>query len=466
MRTPYNYIKSWTCLLAGLILIVASCKRTDFPVDKGAVPGAAKFSASPKASNANIVDFKNESGGFKALWDLGNGTSGEGNTISGSYPEAGTYTVKLTVFTKEGFASVTKQVVIAQTNTDMLRGPEYDALTGTATNVNGKTWVIEKGTVGHLGLGPITGTTDEWFKAGPEEKKAFGIYDDEMTFNLNGWKYSYANNGTTYANKDNAKDLGVTGATEDVMVNYTPPGNMTWKLVFSGGKKFINISDNGFIAYYTGASQYEILSITADQMYLRTTSKAVADQAWYLRLSRKGFTPTPPVVVEKPLKAANLSDDFDAAGNITWLAENITYKKAYDNPAPLPVNTSAKVGFYAKKDGVDAQYGNLQATLPYRLDLSTKNKVKMKVFLPSYNDFSKVNPKVVVKLQNSLLGGNAWTTQREVAKVLNVFNSWGELEFDFAAFSADTVYDRIVVQLGGEGHPNPGIFYIDDFEFK
>jgi hypothetical protein len=50
--------------------------------------------------------------------------------------------------------------------------------------------------------------------------------------------------------------------------------------------------------------------------------------------------------------------------------------------------------------------------------------------------------------------------------VLNVFNSWIELEFDFSAFSAATVYDRIVVQLGGEGHPNPGIFYIDDFEFK
>lgn len=466
MRIKDIYIKSFPCLLIGLILTVVGCKRTEFPTDKSTPPSSAdvKFSVTPKSSNANIIDFKSESKGFKAIWDFGNGSVAVGDAVTGSYPEAGTYTVKLTVFTNGGYASATKVVTIAQTKPEMLTGPEYDALTGTATNVNGKTWVIEKGTLGHLALGPVLSSTPEWYKAKPNDKANMGLYDDEMTFNMNAWKYTYQNNGDTYVNKDNAIDFGVTGATDDVKVNYTPPTNLTWKLVTEGAKKFIVISNNGFIGYYTGTSKYEILSITNDQLYLRTTSKAVADQAWYLRLSRKGFVPPP--AEEKPIKAANLTDNFDGTGNVTWVSENITFKSGYDNPGPIPINASEKVGFYAKKDGVDFQYGNLQSTFNYRLDLTTKNKIKLRVFLPSYNDFTKVTPTVAIKLQNSLLEGDAWTTQREVAHVITQFNQWIELEFDFSAFAADKVYDRIVIQLGGEGHPNPGIFYIDDFEFK
>lgn len=92
----------------------------------------------------------------------------------------------------------------------------------------------------------------------------------------------------------------------------------------------------------------------------------------------------------------------------------------------------------------------------------------MKVFIPSGNDFDLVKPTVAIKLQNSLLGGNAWQTQIEIVKTIlpSQFNTWIQLEFDYSASSAQTLYDKIVVQLGGEGHVHPGIFYIDDFEFK
>jgi len=90
------------------------------------------------------------------------------------------------------------------------------------------------------------------------------------------------------------------------------------------------------------------------------------------------------------------------------------------------------------------------------------------VFIPGGNDFTKVAPTVSVKLQNSLLGGNAYTTQIEIVKTITPaqYNTWVQLEFDYSASATQTLYDKIVVQLGGEGHPNPGIFYIDDFEFK
>ena len=94
--------------------------------------------------------------------------------------------------------------------------------------------------------------------------------------------------------------------------------------------------------------------------------------------------------------------------------------------------------------------------------------MRLKVFFPGGNDFTKTPATVSVKLQNSLLGGNAWQTQTEIVKTLTAvqYNTWTQLEFDFSGISGQTLYDKIVVQLGGEGHPNPGLFYIDDFEFK
>ncbi|TDQ07001.1 PKD domain-containing protein [Pedobacter metabolipauper] len=468
MKTNNIFIKSFPYLLMGLILITGACKRTEFPDEGMAAPVAAdvKFSATPKSANANIIDFKNESEGFKAIWDLGNGASGEGSTISGSYPEAGTYTVKLTIFTKGGYATTTKQVIIAQTNTSMLTGPDYDLLTGGAVSAAGKTWVVDKEKSGHLGVGPIGSGSAEWYNADPNEKATAGFYDDEMTFNTNGLKYTYKNNGTTFVNGANGAGLGGTVQANDFTVNFTPPTNMTWNFSQTGSQRFINISNNGFLAYYTGVSKFEIITLTENELYVKFADRANAGNAWWVRMVPKGYVHPVIPVEPKPLRAASLNDDFDANGNVTWLAENINYKRAYDNPAPVPINASAKVGFYAKMDGDNFQYGNLQTTLNHRFDLTTKNKIKLKVFIPGYNDFTKVNPKVAIKLQNSLLGGNSWTTQREVAHVITEFNKWIELEFDFSAFAADDVYDKIVVQLGGEGHPFPGIFYIDDFEFK
>jgi len=46
---------------------------------------------------------------------------------------------------------------------------------------------------------------------------------------------------------------------------------------------------------------------------------------------------------------------------------------------------------------------------------------------------------------------------------VQVTDQWVELEFDFSAVKDETKFDKIVVQLGGEGHPNPAIFFIDEF---
>ncbi|TCD10837.1 hypothetical protein EZ449_08125 [Pedobacter frigidisoli] len=464
-----NYIIKQSAGFFALLILLSftACKKENTNKDLGAMPTAdqVKFSVTPTATNANIVTLVNQSPGFKALWDFGNGATADGNTVNAAYPLAGTYTVKLTIVTDGGSVSSTKSVVIAATNPAMLTDPAFTTLSGGLSNATGFTWVIDQTQPGHLGVGPSTSQTPDWYQAGPDEKNGLGFYDDEMTFNMNALKYTYKNNGTTFANASNATAIGGPAGSSDPTVNYTPPTNLTWLVTESNGAKYITISGGGFISYYLGVSQYQILSLNDNEMWLRCLDKANAGNAWYLKLIKKGYVRP---IVQKPLQAANLTDDFQATANFTWTAENIDFTKPYDNPAKFPVNTSTKVGYYEKRTGGDGQYGNLNVTFPYRFDLSTKNKIRLKVFFPSGNDFTKVAPTVSVKLQNSLLGGNAYTTQAEIVKPITAlqYNTWIQLEFDYSGISAQTVFDKIVVQLGGEGHPNPGIFYLDDFEFK
>ncbi|RZK20192.1 MAG: PKD domain-containing protein [Pedobacter sp.] len=464
-----NHIIKQTAGFLSLLIVLSfsACKKENTNKDLDAAPTAdqVKFTVTPSATNANVVTLVNQSPGFKALWDFGNGATADGNSVTASYPLAGTYNVKLTIATAGGSVSSTKTVVIAATNPAMLTDPAFTTLSGGLSNTAGFTWVIDQKSAGHLGVGPITSQAPDWYQAAADEKNGLGFYDDEMTFNMNALKYTYDNKGTTFANAANAPGIGGPGGSSDPTVNYTPPTNLTWLVTETNGVKYLTISGGGFISYYLGVSQYQILSLNENEMWLRCLDKANAGNAWYLKLVKKGYVRP---VVQKPLQAANLSDDFQTASGMAWTAENIDYNHSYDNPFKFPSNTSSKVAYYEKRTGNDGQYGNLNITLPYRFNLTTTNKIRLKVFIPGGNDFTKVKPTVAVKLQNSLLGGNAYTTQIEIVKTITAaqYNTWVQLEFDYSASANQTLYDKIVVQLGGEGHPNPGIFYIDDFEFK
>lgn len=471
MKTFKNKINTsiWLSLCL-MITVFISCKKDKIVRDLGVAPtnDQVKFSSTPTTSNANIINFKNESPGFKAIWDFGNGATAEGINAQASYPLAGTYTVKLTIVTDGGYASSTKSITISNTNPAMLTDPAFTTLSGGLSNKTGKIWIIDQTQPGHLGVGPVASQFPDWYQAGPNEKANNGFYDDEMNFNMNALKYTYINNGTTFANSANAAGIGGVNGGDDPTVNYTPATNLTWLITTLNNKKYITISNNGFISYYLGVSQYEILTLTDDEMWLRSLDKGNSGNAWYLKLIRKGYTRPIVPPVQKPIQAVNLTDDFQSASTVTWTPENMDFVRSYDNPAKFPLNTSAKVGYYEKRSGADGQYGNLNVIMPYRFDLSISNKIKMKVFIPSGNDFTKVKSTVSIKLQNSLLGGNAYQTQIEIVKTIlpSQYNSWIELEFDYSSSSAQTLYDKIVVQLGGEGHPHPGIFYIDDFQFK
>jgi hypothetical protein len=165
---------------------------------------------------------------------------------------------------------------------------------------------------------------------------------------------------------------------------------------------------------------------------------------------------------EKPLLEADVQDNFenDGYGNIT------TWK--FQDPEMLdlvittdPVNPANHVAEYNRSGSFE--YTNAQFVLDHRMDLSQRNNFELKVYFPSSNDYTgSLTPTAAIKLQNSLLGGNAWTTQTEVKLDVTALDTWVTLVFDFSAVSDRVDYDQVVVQLGGEGHLVPGLMYFDD----
>jgi hypothetical protein len=472
MKSIFKISKIHLLLTALAGTFLASCSPEEFSGSLGPAPTAESvtFTATPSATNPNIITFKNETPGtVTAIWDLGNGITGDGTQLNGSYAVKGDYTVKLTVFTKGGYASTTKKVTIAATNVAMLNREDYNFLTGGASAANGKTWRVEGETKGHLGVGPADGTTPSWYSAGANEKANEGLYDDRYIFNLNGFKYTNQNNGTTFSNFEFVKDLGAPAATSDITVPYTPAANATWSIVEEGGKKFLVLSAGSFIGYYTGTTRYEILTLTADELYLKGISKKPGD-AWYQRFVRDGYVRP---VVAKPIKSADIFDNFDQDGNVTWKKEALTLNESYDNPLPLPVNTTAKAAMYVKQEGSAFMFANMFADFNYKFDLTARNKFTLKVYIPGSNDFttakgeSWANPRLLKQVSMKLQDGTSsepWVNQVEVIQQVTQTDRWVELTFDFSGAVSRKDLDRIVIQIGGEGNHIAGLFYLDEFK--
>jgi hypothetical protein len=475
-----KYINRATLVMAALLLACSPQEDPKPSLGKAPQSDAVTFTFEYDDENPNIVHFTNTSNkGFKAIWDFGNGASASGDQVTGSYPVEGDYTVKLTIYTKSGSAFNTQVVDIAETNPLMLNIPSYNLLTGGVDALNGKTWMIDKEVPKHLGVGPgpcCPGDDQNnpiWYAAAPFEKEGRNFYDDEMTFKLGGFSFShnvgdyfYANGG--YGNLPGAIQEPGGG---DFFVPHTPPASSSWNLTDNGdGTYNLTLSNGEFIGYYHGATSYKITYLTENEMHIRSVDPN-AGIAWYQKLIRKGYTrPVNP----PPYKIENIFDTFDAAGSVTYINDaGGSIVEDYDNPAPFGINTSNKVARYIKGNGEGAAFSNVQIPLNYKMDIRTRNVFKLKVFIPGYNDYTTIGAydwqsyntlqkMVSMKLQNSELGGNAYTTQAEVNFNNLATNQWIELTFDFSAFANRTDFDRIVIQIGGEANFTGGIFFFDD----
>lgn len=94
-----------------------------------------------------------------------------------------------------------------------------DLLAGTTDA--GKVWVMDSDAPGHLGCGETGDNPTGWWAASANEKSAFGMYDDELTFYPGGkFAFNPGADGKIYINKGVTK-IGTPGASEDYDIEYS-----------------------------------------------------------------------------------------------------------------------------------------------------------------------------------------------------------------------------------------------------
>ena len=440
---------SWLLLL---LAAVFSC-REDLP-QLGVAPTEADAAFTFKAStnSKNILVFSNASSAFVKKWDLGNGKTEEGNEVTGTYPVKGTYTVKLTVFTSGGSVTSTQQVVIENTDINLLDIPVYNLLTGGATKPAGKTWVIDATRDGHFGVGPnpsdaTLGDVPNYYSANANDKVGTGLYDDEFTFSLTNFSFTQKTNGDVYLNNKYAADFpGAFDNLGDKTAPFTAPTNLTWTIPDpSSETKLLTISLGGFVGYYSGSRTYKIVSLSENELILRSVDAKDPLLAWYQRFIPKGYVPPLPTPA-----FSTLPINFETSKAPFVGFEGASYD-VINNPFATGLNTSAKVGKYEK--GTQQSFAGLQTNFETKFDFSTKTTFQLKVYSP-------VVGRALLKLETA----DNSATAIEVFAEMTEINKWQTLSFNFPNAKSNT-YNRISLFFDFDKN-NGGTFYFDDIDLK
>ena len=301
MKKIFNAI-----LLLGTVgTLLFSCRPMDLDAYKlGAAPSENQldFSYAPSSASSNIIELTNTSSvSGVALWDLGNGTTVKGDKVSATYPFKGDYTVTMSLYTSGGSATVSKVVTIAADDYGLLDTPGFRALTGGADATDGKTWVFARYTRGHFGVGDVNAAPEAggpaWWQCDPNGKDGCSLYENTYTFIQKGTKLIWKNKGNIYTNENGMNHMGVPGvaneAVGDFDVPYTPADNLMFTLDEDNMR--LTLTGGAFLGFYTGVSEYNIITLNEHELYVWCRSAAEPGNAWYFK-----FVPEDELVEPEP----------------------------------------------------------------------------------------------------------------------------------------------------------------------
>lgn len=205
-----------------------------------------------------------------------------------STPGTNTYTITVkAVGTGGAISTISKQISV------LVNFVIPSTIVTALTNDASKIWISDRNADGHFGVGPPDGFTPSYYAAGPNTREACA-YDDEVTFTktptgqvtmtLNNMGQSMSIGAATafygFSGGDGcypitapaAQPLSFSDAT-----SASTPANST-RIQF-------RVPGKGNIIFGTGGVTYEILSISATNMFIRNIG--IDGLAWYQKLKIK-----------------------------------------------------------------------------------------------------------------------------------------------------------------------------------
>lgn len=184
MKKVYNvFAIAASCLLLQAAL-TTGCKKNDGG-ELGQLPQTS-FTVTPVASKVNtyLVTSTTTPSAFAYKWDMGDGNGvRDGKQVDTAYyPEKGTFTIKLTVLAKGGYATATQTVTVANDDPNGCVGKK-----ALLTNCTSKTWVLDQPGGGALFVGDVNG--GQWWSNSASDVNAADrtcLFNDEYTFKKDG----------------------------------------------------------------------------------------------------------------------------------------------------------------------------------------------------------------------------------------------------------------------------------------
>ena len=140
----------------------------------------------------------------------------------------------------------------------------------------------------------------------------------------------------------------------------------------------------------------------------------------------------------------------------TTLAYNFTdfggaSSTVINNPHATGINTSTKVGALTKGNGAEVWAGSF-LELGSPINFTTLQKIKMKVWVPAAG--------IDVKFKMENLGNSAINIEKDV--ITTVANGWEDLTFDFTGIVSSNNYQRVVVFFDFGNVGTGTTYYFDD----
>jgi hypothetical protein len=301
MRTLKAYI---SVISIGLLLSLAGCQK-DYKMGDLVTPTNVNLSyeivgadaQNPNGDGSGLVNFTaTASNAITFNYDFGDGKGVQvapDGKIANVFSKNGVNPYNVTVYavgTGGISSSFTERIEVFSSFSD---DEAREFLTGGSS----KTWYWAADQPGHLGLGPNDQvyengehTFNAWYGAAPFEKSESSLYECEFVFTLDGddIKFEHLNpTGEAFIQGIYSEGLGL-----------GPEGSYPWDIggvknvsfgpassiaTIDGGYRgtSMNISDDGFMGFYAGSSDYEIIEITENVLRVRLVQANEPLFAWY-----------------------------------------------------------------------------------------------------------------------------------------------------------------------------------------
>ncbi len=365
------------------------------------------------------------------------------NGLQRIFAKSGDYYCEFKLMNRNGVSNGSKSFSFHIDNTIMDFSKYTNMLCGGKEN-SSKVWRIDNSKQAHLACGESGTTGVNWWSAGPDEKAAFGVYDNRLTFSTDG-KYTFnpGDAGTIYVNKDCTKypeyvpgasdDYNTTVALTESTYEFDVEGENLY-IVFPTGTPFPYIANDDIY----NSPRYRVESMTGAEINLVIDNGGIA---WhYILTSSEGTVKFKGFVYDGPYNLWKPIDDNSDYTTHFW------YAPGWNQIADPGFAHNGSEYTFTLPEATTDQWMAQCPIKPNSLHLTTGNTYDISCIINSSDDL----PGVTVKLTDVNSGDNFVFVERVPVKayedyvfyISDVNNLTAdadcELFFDFGGNPANT----------------------------